>query len=1048
VAPLVDRHHAEGGRLVARHLDAADGALAAVRHVVGQHQRVVHLVDVVAGQHDDVVGTVGGDDVLVLVDRVGGAAVPALFVEALLRRQQVDELVHLRAQEGPAALQVAQQAVALVLGDHADAPDAGVQAVRQREVDDAELAAEVHPGLGAPVGELLQAAAAPAGQHQRDGALGQVEVARQVVGVHRCSVIKYVLEPVSRFTGDAAPERPKPLVSSMNDNRAPHPLDDDVAAHVERHLLDIVGVQPGEATADHLLQAVAWYAREHLSRRWVATDAADRAARARRVNYLSMEFLIGRTLGNALAALGLQGPVLAAAADHALRLEDIQAQEPDAALGNGGLGRLAACFLDAMAELGLPSFGYGIRYEFGMFEQTIQGGRQVEHPDPWLENGTPWEFPRHDVAWPVRFGGWVEHTPGGAVWHHAGMVNAKAYDMVVPAHGGPRVSTLRLWRAAAPAHIDLHAFNSGDYARAAEFKNEFENISWVLYPNDSTPAGRELRLRQEYFFTSASIQDILARHLREHGRLDNLADRVAIHLNDTHPAVGVAELMRLLVDEHGMAWDAAWTITQSTFSYTNHTLMPEALETWPVALIEQVLPRHMEIVYRLNHDFLLQAARRRPGDVDFLARLSLIEENGDKRLRMAHLSIVGSHKVNGVSALHSQLLVDTIFRDFAAVWPERFTNVTNGVTPRRWLAQANPGLAALLDEAIGRGWRRDLDALTGLRALAGDAGFGERFLAVKRDNKARLARLIRAGTGTPVDPASLFDVQVKRIHEYKRQLLNVLHVVSRYLAILDDPQADWVPRTVVFAGKAASSYATAKAIIRLIHDVGAVVNHDLRVGGRLAVVFVPNYGVSVAETVMPGADLSEQISTAGTEASGTGNMKLALNGALTIGTDDGANIEIRQQVGDDNIFIFGKRADEVAALRADGYRPADVAAADRGCSARWTHRRRPLLARRARALPRPRGLAADARPLPAAGRLRRLRGHAGARRRPVPRPGRVGHQGHPQRRRHGAVLGRPHDRTLRTRDLARRAGGLSRTGAHSPPSHSSRDRLHAARRGP
>jgi len=711
----------------------------------------------------------------------------------------------------------------------------------------------------------------------------------------------------------------------MNDTPSPA----DLTAHVERHLLDTVGVQPAAASSADLMQAVSWVAREQLSRRWVDGDAADRRSKARRVVYLSMEFLMGRTMGNALAALGLTEGAGAAAAAHARTLEDLQAHEPDAALGNGGLGRLAACFLDAMAAERLPAYGYGIRYEFGMFAQTIQGGRQVEHPDPWLENGTPWEFPRPDVAWPVRFGGWVEHPPGGAaVWHHAGAVNAKAYDMVVPAHDSERVSTLRLWRAAAPAHIDLHAFNSGDYQRAAEFKNEFENISWVLYPNDSTPAGRELRLRQEYFFTSASLQDVLARHLAEHGRLDNLAEAVAIHLNDTHPAIGVAELMRLLVDEHGLPWDRAWAITGATFSYTNHTLMPEALETWPVTLIEHVLPRHLEIIYRINHEFLLLASRVRPGDGHFLGRLSLIDEGGERRVRMAHLSIVGSHKVNGVSALHSQLLVDTIFKDFAAVWPDRFTNVTNGVTPRRWLAESNPGLAALLDETVGSGWRSDLDLLSGLRPLASDAAFIERFGAVKRANKQRLAAAISRQLGLPVDPAGLIDVQVKRIHEYKRQLLNVLHVVTRYLAIVDNPTADWVPRTVVFAGKAASSYVMAKTIIRLIHDVASVVNRDLRVAGRLVVAFVPNYGVSVAELIMPGADLSEQISTAGTEASGTGNMKLSLNGALTIGTDDGATIEIRQQVGDDNIFIFGKRTPEVAALRQAGYRPQAIADAN------------------------------------------------------------------------------------------------------------------------
>ncbi len=704
------------------------------------------------------------------------------------------------------------------------------------------------------------------------------------------------------------------------------------AAAVEGHLLATVGTAPSAATLSDMMHAIAQVAREQLSRRWVATDSNDRAAKARRVCYLSMEFLIGRTLGNALAALDLQPEMAAAARAHSVSLEDVAAQEPDAALGNGGLGRLAACFLDSMATLELPSFGYGIRYEFGMFAQSIAGGRQIEHPDPWLENGTPWEFPRPGTAYPVHFGGWVEpaSTPGEApTWRPAAEVNAKAFDLVIPGHGTERVSTLRLWKAAAPAHIDLHAFNSGDYARAAEFKNEFENISWVLYPNDSTPAGRELRLRQEYFFTSASIQDILARHLAEHGSLANLADKVAIHLNDTHPAIGVAELMRLLVDEHALPWAAAWHTTQRVFSYTNHTLMPEALETWPVSLMQQVLPRHLDIIFHINHEFLLAAEKLRPGDAGFLQRLSLIDEGrhgGEKRVRMAHLSIVGSHQINGVSALHSELLVQTIFADFAAVWPERFTNMTNGVTPRRWLAQANPGLSALVDRTLGAAWRLDLAQLHALGAQAEDAGFRSAFMAIKHANKQRLAAHILASTGVAVDPTSLFDVQVKRIHEYKRQLLNLLQVVARYQAMLADVAAGkglqaWVPRTVIFAGKAASSYVSAKAIIRLIHDVGSIINHDPRLEGRLKLVFIPNYGVSVAELIMPGADLSEQISTAGTEASGTGNMKLALNGALTIGTDDGANIEIRQQVGDDNIFIFGLSAAEVAEHRAAGYQP-------------------------------------------------------------------------------------------------------------------------------
>ena len=704
----------------------------------------------------------------------------------------------------------------------------------------------------------------------------------------------------------------------------------DVAHRIEAQLLDNVGVQPAAATQAELMLAVSQVARQRLSQRWVETQAQQHADKARRVYYLSMEFLMGRTLSNALAALELRGEAAEAMAAHAQRLEDVADHEPDAALGNGGLGRLAACFLDSMATLGLASFGYGIRYEYGMFAQEIKAGCQIEHPDPWLEDGTPWEFPRPAITYPVSFGGWVEHTQvadGGsgtearALWRPSGEVAAKAYDMVVPGHGTRKVSTLRLWRAAAPAHIDLNAFNTGDYARAAAVKNEFENISWVLYPNDSTPAGRELRLRQEYFFVAASMQDLIARHLGEHGTLANLADKVAIHLNDTHPAIGVAELMRLLCDEHGMAWAGAWALCGKVFSYTNHTLMPEALETWPVALLQHVLPRHLEIIFRINQELLDLAAKHRPGDFGFLARLSLIDEGGERRVRMANLSIVGSHKVNGVSALHSQLLVQTIFKDFASLWPERFTNMTNGVTPRRWLAQANPGLAALLDTTLGTDWRLDLNRLQALNEHAGDAGFRARFSAVKQVNKARLAALVERECGVVIDPASLFDVQAKRIHEYKRQLLNLLHVVTRYQAILADPNADWVPRSVIFAGKAASSYAMAKTIIRLIHDVGTVVNHDPRIGAKLKLVFLPNYGVSVAETIMPGADLSEQISTAGTEASGTGNMKLALNGALTIGTDDGANIEIREQVGDANIFIFGLKTPEVQALRQHGYQP-------------------------------------------------------------------------------------------------------------------------------
>nr|WP_326530626.1 glycogen/starch/alpha-glucan phosphorylase [Rhodoferax sp.] len=698
-------------------------------------------------------------------------------------------------------------------------------------------------------------------------------------------------------------------------------------SHVHRADLRVVTEGAGQSIAlenpssglHDQMQALSHVAREQLARRWSATHAHDTAAKPKRVYYLSMEFLMGRSLSNALDALELKGPAAQALQAHAHTLEDAMAHEPDAALGNGGLGRLAACFLDSMATLGLPSYGYGLRYEFGMFAQRLEQGTQTEGPDAWLVGGTPWEFPRVDATYTVRLGGTVEQVDGKPVWTNAQTVLARAHDMVVPGHGTERVSTLRLWKALAPQALDLQAFNAGDIAAAAAYKNQCESISWVLYPNDSTEAGRELRLKQEYFLVSAAMQDLLKRHLRENTNLLNLPEKVSIHLNDTHPAMSVAELMRLLCDEHNLPWDTAWALCQQTFSYTNHTLMPEALETWPVALMQRLLPRHLEIIYRINHDFLRVAAAHKPDDHAFLSRLSLIDESGERRVRMANLSIVGSHRVNGVSALHSNLLVETLFADFASLWPDRFVNVTNGVTPRRWLAQCNPGLAGLLDTHIGTRWRSDLMELRHIAPLASDAEFRAHFQSVKSANKARLAAYIAQTTGITVDPTSLFDVQVKRIHEYKRQLLNVLHVVTRYQAILAQPDADWQPRTVIFAGKAASSYRMAKAIIRLIHDVGQVVNHDARIGGKLKVVFIPNYGVSVAEIIMPGADLSEQISTAGTEASGTGNMKLSMNGALTIGTDDGANIEIRQAVGDDNIFIFGLKTPEVAAWEAAGY---------------------------------------------------------------------------------------------------------------------------------
>lgn len=700
---------------------------------------------------------------------------------------------------------------------------------------------------------------------------------------------------------------------------------------LDARLRDEIGVDPEHASLRDLMRSLAALAREPLARRWVEADRADRRARARRVHFLCMEFLIGRSLGQALHALGCQDEATRALQQHAARWEDVQAQETDAALGNGGLGRLAACYLESMATLGLPAWGYCIRYEYGMFAQTIQRGQQVEHPDPWLEDGSPWEFARPDTVWSVGFGGHVEAPadPGQpARWRPAVRVHAKAYDLVVPGHATERVATLRLWRSAAPAQIDLQAFNRGDYARAAEFKNAFENISWVLYPDDRTPAGRELRLRQEYFYTCATLQDIVHRHLEEHGNLRGFADHHAIHLNDTHPAIGVAELMRLLVDEHGLSWQEAWSQTQRTFSYTNHTLLAEALETWPVSMLARVLPRHMEIIYRINHAWLGEAAQARPGDDALLARVSLIDEAGERRVRMAHLAVVGSHHVNGVSALHGRLMRETAFADFAALEPGRFSHVTNGVSPRRWLAHCNPGLAALVDEAIGPGWRGSLDTLLGLLPLADDESFRQRFLAARLASKVRLTACVARSTGLTVDPHSLFDVQVKRIHEYKRQLLNLLHVISRWQAIRRAPEAGWVPRTVVLAGKAASGYETARLIVRLIHDVASTVNRDPLCAGRLRIAFLPNYGVSLAETIVPAADLSEQISVAGSEASGTGNMKLALNGALTLGTEDGSTIEIRDRVGADKMFLFGLRAQEVQALRREGSRPADRVSGD------------------------------------------------------------------------------------------------------------------------
>ena len=676
------------------------------------------------------------------------------------------------------------------------------------------------------------------------------------------------------------------------------------------------------------LWAAAHASRELLAERWIRSQQQDRVNKtARRVNYLSMEFLMGRALGNAVAALGLEDELRAATAASGHALPDVLEREADAALGNGGLGRLAACFLDSFATLGLPAFGYGVRYQYGMFAQQIAGGRQVETPDDWLKRGNPWETHRPELRWLVGFGGRVQADGTGRRWVPAERVVATAFDFIVPGHGTERVATLRQWHASSEHPIDFAAFCRGEHLASGRERLSADMLNWVLYPDDSSPAGREMRLKQEFLLVSASLQDMLARHLQGDGKtgraLHDFGRQTSVHLNDTHPALVPAELMRLLIDEHGLAWAEAWAVTRQAVSYTNHTLMPEALETWAVPMFEALLPRHIEIIYEINRRFLDEVRARFPGDEDRVRRMSLIDESGERRVRMAALSIVASQRVNGVSALHSELMVQTIFADFAALYPERFTNVTNGVTPRRWLMQANPGLSALIDSQIGSDWRRDTSGLAALAKHARKKSLATAFHEVKRANKERLVALVRRELGQVIDPDSLFDVHIKRIHEYKRQLLNLLQVVARYQAIVAAPQGTgghaWVPRTIVFAGKAASAYYTAKSIVHLMHDVARVVNSDPRVGDKLKVVFLPNYSVSLAEIILPAADLSEQISTAGTEASGTGNMKFALNGAITIGTWDGANIEMAQAMGEENMFVFGLRADAVARIKALGY---------------------------------------------------------------------------------------------------------------------------------
>ena len=672
---------------------------------------------------------------------------------------------------------------------------------------------------------------------------------------------------------------------------------------------------------------LAYSIRDRLVENWVATQKTYRDKKVKRVYYLSLEFLMGRTLGNSVINLQVEENVSKALHELGLTLEELREVEIDAGLGNGGLGRLAACFMDSLATLQIPAYGYGIRYDYGIFRQKIVRGYQVEEPDEWLSHENAWEVARHEYTYRIRFGGKVAQRTnrnGKQVfeWVETEDVLAMAYDTPIPGYGNKTVNNLRLWSAKATEEFDLDFFNKGNYFAATSKKTESESISKVLYPNDNSPEGRELRLKQQYFFVSASIQDILRRFRREHMDLRELPDVAAIQLNDTHPTIAIPEFMRLMLDVEGIEWESAWEMTKALFAYTNHTLLPEALEKWPLTLFGRLFPRHLQIIQEINARFLKEVAERYPGDSDRLRRMSVFEE-GDSHIRMAHLAIVGSHSINGVSALHTELLKSNVVKDFYDLYPTRFNNKTNGITQRRWLKKCNPGLAQLITSRIGDKWITDLSQLKKLEKFADDKKFQEEWRDVKEFNKEKLVGLIAAEQRLAVNTDSIFDVQVKRIHEYKRQLLNALHAIALYRRIKADPKGNFVPRTILFGGKAAPGYYQAKLIIKFINSIAEVVNQDPQIKGKLMVVFLPNYRVSLAEKIIPATDLSEQISTAGKEASGTGNMKFALNGALTIGTLDGANIEIKEEVGDENIFIFGLKADEVTKVRNAGYNPRE-----------------------------------------------------------------------------------------------------------------------------
>lgn len=694
------------------------------------------------------------------------------------------------------------------------------------------------------------------------------------------------------------------------------------------HLVYSLAKDEYTATERDMYESIALTARDRLVERWIKTQQAYYDNDVKRVYYLSMEYLVGRTLGNSLVNLGLYENTAKSLKDLSYKLEDLREVEWDAGLGNGGLGRLAACFLDSMATLAYPAYGYGIRYEFGIFHQVIKDGYQVELPDNWLRYGNPWEIARPEFLFPVNFYGEVhDYTDESGrkrkKWSNTSQILAMAYDTPVPGYMNNTVNTMRLWSAKATREFDFHEFNDGDYQKAVSHKADSETVSKVLYPNDNVMQGKELRLKQEYMLVTASLQDIIRRFKKSNKSFDNFADKVAIQLNDTHPALAVPELMRILVDEEGLEWSKAWDMTVNTFGYTNHTVMPEALEKWPVELMSAVLPRHLEIVYHINHDFMEMIKAKYPNDHKRMGSMSIIEEGERKNVRMANLSIVGSHSVNGVAALHTEILKHSCFKYFYELWPEKFNNKTNGVTQRRWMKLCNWELADLISSKIGDKWITDLFELKKLENFINDKDFRSKFVEIKLNNKKRFAQYIKEHNNLDVDVNSMFDCQVKRIHEYKRQLLNILHVIALYNRIKDNPGKTFVPRTVIFAGKAAPGYHMAKLIIKLANAVSEVVNNDPQVNKFLKVVFIANYSVSVAEKLMPAADLSEQISTAGMEASGTGNMKFAMNGALTVGTLDGANVEMREEIGDDNIFIFGLKDNEVADLKYSGYNPRE-----------------------------------------------------------------------------------------------------------------------------